>query len=134
MTPTAAGLHRRPRPARPSAWSTPSADPAKPIAVRHRPARPARAPPCCSAPTPASRRSPSYVLNAALDPALPDGARPARRCGVITTDSGRQAHRRLLMRFRTHLTCPAATASATHLAEEARVLAFTGPPTAARPG
>lgn len=71
-----------------------------------------------------------YTLDAALDPALPDDARPARRCGVVTTDAVSKATIALLLRFRTHLTLPGRSGNATHLAEEARALAFTGTPAA----
>lgn len=66
-----------------------------------------------------------YTLDAALDPALPDNARPARRCGVITTRDVDAITVALLVRFRTHLHLPGRDRITTHLAEEARVLAFT---------
>jgi superfamily II DNA or RNA helicase len=66
-----------------------------------------------------------YTLDAALDPALPDHARPARRCGVITTSDVTTMTVALLVRFRTHLHLPGRDRITTHLAEEARVLAFT---------
>jgi superfamily II DNA or RNA helicase len=66
-----------------------------------------------------------YTLDAALDPALPDSARPARRCGVITTADVPAVTVALLVRFRTHLHLPGRDRITTHLAEEARVLAFT---------
>ncbi|MDQ1248460.1 MAG: hypothetical protein QG597_2832, partial [Actinomycetota bacterium] len=70
-----------------------------------------------------------YTLDAALDPALPAAARPARRCGVITTSGVDRPTIALLVRFRTHLHLPGRTGASAHLAEEARVLAFTGTPT-----
>lgn len=70
-----------------------------------------------------------YTLDAALDPALPEAARPARRCGVVTTDAVAKPTIALLVRFRTHLTLPGRSGTSTHLAEEARTLAFTGTPT-----
>jgi superfamily II DNA or RNA helicase len=70
-----------------------------------------------------------YVLDAALDPALPPKARPARRCGVIRTRSVATPTTALLVRLRTHLSLPGREAVRVHVAEEARVLAFTGTPT-----
>jgi superfamily II DNA or RNA helicase len=70
-----------------------------------------------------------YTLDAALDPALPDDARPARRCGVVTTNAVAVPTIALLVRFRTHLTLPGRRGTTAHLAEEARALAFTGTPT-----
>ncbi len=67
-----------------------------------------------------------YTLDAALDPALPERSRPARRCGVITTKAVTKPTVALLVRFRTHLDLPGRRGTATHLAEEARTLAFTG--------
>ena len=69
-----------------------------------------------------------YTLDAALDDALPDSARPARRSGVITTKHVDRPTVALLVRFRTHLTLPGRRGAANHLAEEARTLAFTGTP------
>ena len=69
-----------------------------------------------------------YTLDAALDPALPASSRPARRCGMITTKAVDRLTVAVLVRFRTHLTLPARKGTTTHLAEEARALAFTGSP------
>ena len=69
-----------------------------------------------------------YTLDAALDPALPASSRPARRCGMITTTNVERLTVAALVRFRTHLTLPARNGTTTHLAEEARALAFTGSP------
>jgi superfamily II DNA or RNA helicase len=69
-----------------------------------------------------------YTLDAALDPALPSSARPARRCGMITTKGVDRLTVAVLVRFRTHLTLPSRQGTSTHLAEEARTLAFTGSP------
>ncbi|NEE01151.1 helicase-related protein [Phytoactinopolyspora halotolerans] len=71
-----------------------------------------------------------YTLDAALDDALPPENRPARRCGVITSAEIEQPTVALLTRFRIHVTLPGRNVTETHVAEEARVLAFTGPPTA----
>lgn len=69
-----------------------------------------------------------YTLDAALDASLPAAARPAGRCGVITTSGVTAPTIALLVRIRTHLHLPGRDAVTTHLAEEARVLAFTGTP------
>jgi hypothetical protein len=69
-----------------------------------------------------------YTLDAALDPALPARARPARRCGVVTTAAVAKPTVALLVRFRTHVHLPGRTGTTTHLAEEARTLAFSGSP------
>jgi superfamily II DNA or RNA helicase len=69
-----------------------------------------------------------YVLDAALDSALDPQARPARRCGVITTSAVDVLTVALLTRVRIHLTLPGRAGPRTQVAEEARVLAFTGNP------
>ncbi|MBQ1076753.1 DEAD/DEAH box helicase [Micromonospora sp. C31] len=69
-----------------------------------------------------------YVLDAALDPALPADARPARRCGVIVTDAVTIPTVLLLTRVRANLTLPGRYGPHTQVAEEARPLAFTGTP------
>ena len=73
-----------------------------------------------------------YVLNAALDPALPRHTRPASRSGIVLTDAVDAVTTAVLVRFRTHVTLPGRSRDGqshpAHLAEEARVLAFTGPP------
>lgn len=69
-----------------------------------------------------------YVLDAALDPALPDRSRPARRCGLVVTNAISTPTVALLVRLRTHLTLPGRVGTSAHVAEEARVLAFTGSP------
>jgi hypothetical protein len=71
-----------------------------------------------------------YVLDAALDPALPDEARPARRAGVIRTRAVTVPTTVLLARFRLHVTLPSRTGDRVSVAEEARALAFTGLPSA----
>jgi superfamily II DNA or RNA helicase len=70
----------------------------------------------------------SYVLNSALDAAIPADQRPAKRTGVVTTNSVAQVTTALLMRFRTHLVLPTSDGQRTTLAEEARVVAFRGRP------
>jgi superfamily II DNA or RNA helicase len=68
-----------------------------------------------------------YVLNAALD-LHTDGPRPARRCGVITTDAVALRTTMLLVRYRFHLTLPSRHGERQLVAEDARVLAFQGAP------
>ncbi len=70
-----------------------------------------------------------YVLDAALDPELPASARPARRCGVVRTAGVSAPTTVLLTRYRFHLTLPGRDDTQRQVAEEARALAFTGPPT-----
>ncbi|MDR6685761.1 superfamily II DNA or RNA helicase [Arthrobacter sp. 1088] len=69
-----------------------------------------------------------YVLNSALDEQLGGKERPARRCGFIKTHDVDQLTTALLVRFRTKLILPARLGDRTDMAEEARVLAFTGTP------
>lgn len=69
-----------------------------------------------------------YVLDAALDAALPGSARPARRCSVVLTDGVTVPTTVLLTRFRFHLTLPGRNGARRQVAEEARALAFTGTP------
>ena len=69
-----------------------------------------------------------YVLDAALDPALGPQARPARRCGVIVTSAVTVPTVAVLTRVRVHLTLPGRDGPRAQVAEEARVLAFTGTP------
>ncbi|MFD5653015.1 hypothetical protein [Streptomyces sp. NPDC127039] len=70
----------------------------------------------------------SHVLNSALDTEA-DGARPARRCGVVTTDAVSTSTTLLLVRYRFHLTLPSRSGEKQHVAEDARLLAFEGSPT-----
>ncbi|GAA3477768.1 helicase-related protein [Streptomyces yanii] len=69
----------------------------------------------------------SHVLNAALD-AQADGARPARRCGVVTTGAVTTSTTLLLVRYRFHLTLPSRSGEKQLVAEDARLLAFEGSP------
>ncbi|MCX4617870.1 helicase-related protein [Streptomyces mirabilis] len=68
-----------------------------------------------------------HVLNAALDTQA-DGVRPARRCGVITTDAVATRTTLLLVRYRFHLTLPSRSGEKQLVAEDARLLAFRGSP------
>ncbi|RPE44411.1 type III restriction/modification enzyme restriction subunit [Streptomyces sp. Ag109_O5-1] len=73
----------------------------------------------------------SYVLDSALDVnAL--GPRPARRCGVVTTDAVTTTTTLLLVRYRFHLTLPSRTGERQIVAEDARLLAYEGRPSRAR--
>ncbi|WP_416978768.1 DEAD/DEAH box helicase [Streptomyces sp. T028] len=73
----------------------------------------------------------SYVLDSALDVnAL--GPRPARRCGVVTTDAVTIRTTLLLVRYRFHLTLPSRTGERQLVAEDARLLAYEGMPARAR--
>ncbi|MEU9178917.1 DEAD/DEAH box helicase [Streptomyces sp. NPDC048550] len=69
----------------------------------------------------------AHVLNAALDREA-DGARPARRCGVVTTDAVTTRTTLLLVRYRFHLTLPSRSGEKQLVAEDARLLAFQGAP------
>jgi superfamily II DNA or RNA helicase len=69
-----------------------------------------------------------HVLDAALDPALDPRARPARRCGVIAISAVDVPTVALLTRMRVHLTLPGRTGPRAQVAEEARIVAFTGTP------
>jgi hypothetical protein len=70
----------------------------------------------------------NYVLNSALDGQLTGKERPARRCGFIKTNAVDKLTVALLVRFRTKLVLPARLGDKTDMAEEARVLAFSGSP------
>ncbi len=67
----------------------------------------------------------SYVLEAALDPALSEKWRPARRCAVVRTADVDSRTTLLLVRYRFHLTLPARSGERTAVAEDAATLAFT---------
>jgi len=70
-----------------------------------------------------------YVLESALDPALPAPLRPARRCGVIRTSAVDLRTTLLLVRFRMHLDLPGPKLRDGRrqvIAEDAQVLAYRG--------
>lgn len=69
-----------------------------------------------------------YVLDAALDQVLDARARPARRCGVIVTNAVNAPTVLLLARVRANVTLPGRSGPRSHVAEEARALAFTATP------
>ncbi len=73
-----------------------------------------------------------FVLDGALDKRLPDDQRPARRCGMIATRSVDQMTTALLLRLRTHVTLPGRDGERTHVAEEAKIVAFCGSPKSPR--
>ncbi|MFJ9664979.1 DEAD/DEAH box helicase [Streptomyces sp. NPDC101219] len=73
----------------------------------------------------------SYVLDSALD-AKAMGPRPARRCGVVTTDAVSVRTTLLLVRYRFHLTLPSRSGERQVVAEDARLLAYEGLPQRAR--
>ncbi|MER6265972.1 DEAD/DEAH box helicase [Streptomyces sp900105755] len=73
----------------------------------------------------------SYVLDSALDANTP-GPRPARRCGVVTTDAVTIRTTLLLVRYRFHLTLPSRKGDQQLVAEDARLLAYEGLPSRAR--
>jgi superfamily II DNA or RNA helicase len=65
-----------------------------------------------------------YVVDAALDPLLPERERPARRCGVIRTAKVQARTTLLLVRYRFHLTLPGRAEARTVVAEDAQVVAY----------
>ncbi|WP_218120751.1 helicase-related protein [Geodermatophilus sp. DSM 45219] len=72
-----------------------------------------------------------YVLETALDAAVPERERPARRAGVMRTDAVQTRTTLLLVRFRFQLTLPTSEGVESRVAEDARLLAFEGAPTSA---
>ena len=66
----------------------------------------------------------SYVLEAALDPALPADARPARRCAVVRTTTVDTRTTLLLVRYRFHLTLPSRSGDRMAVAEDVATLGF----------
>lgn len=66
-----------------------------------------------------------YVLDAALDPLLPDVVRPARRAAVIRTRAVQTVTTLLVVRFRVELVVPGSRRTITQVAEDAQFLAFT---------
>ena len=69
-----------------------------------------------------------YVLESALDPSLPAGLRPARRCGVMRTATVQRRTTLLLVRLRMHVGLPGREEARQVVAEDAQVLAFRGRP------
>ena len=66
-----------------------------------------------------------YTLDAALDPLLPDDARPARRAGVMRTTAVSERTTLLVVRYRVELTVPGNRTTVTQIAEDAHFLAYT---------
>lgn len=69
-----------------------------------------------------------YVLESALDPTVPENERPARRAGVMRTRAVQTRTTLLLVRLRFQLHLPTPHGIQHRVAEDARVLAFEGPP------
>ena len=69
-----------------------------------------------------------FVLDGALDSTLEGWLRPARRCGLVVTDAVDELTTVLLVRVRTHLALPGREGTRNLVAEDARVVAFTGRP------
>jgi superfamily II DNA or RNA helicase len=67
-----------------------------------------------------------YVLESALDPAVPAYVRPARRCGVMRTAAVQRRTTLLLVRFRMHVELPGRDGPAQVVAEDAGLLAYRG--------
>ncbi len=67
-----------------------------------------------------------YVLESALDPAIPAPLRPARRCGVMRTAAVARRTTMLLVRFRMHLELPGRDDPRQVVAEDAQILAYRG--------
>lgn len=67
----------------------------------------------------------SFVLEAALDRALPDDMRPARRCAVVRTAAVPTLTALLLVRYRFHLTLPSRGGERTSIAEDVATLGFS---------
>jgi superfamily II DNA or RNA helicase len=66
-----------------------------------------------------------YVLDAALDPLLPDVVRPARRAAVIRTTAVSTVTTLLVVRFRVELVVPGSRRTVTQVAEDAQFLGLT---------
>jgi hypothetical protein len=69
-----------------------------------------------------------YVLESALDRAVPEKERPARRAGVMRSVAVKTRTTVLLVRFRFQLALPVGDGTRQLVAEDARVLAFEGAP------
>jgi superfamily II DNA or RNA helicase len=72
-----------------------------------------------------------FILSAALDPALESRLRPARRCGVIRTGAVTKRTTLLLVRFRFQMNLPGRYGDTPVIAEDARLLGFSGSPASA---
>src|SRR5260370_18922557 len=67
-----------------------------------------------------------YVLESALDPAIPADLRPARRCGVMRSSAVQRRTTILLTRFRMHVSLPGRDDPRQLAAEAPQALAFRG--------
>ena len=74
----------------------------------------------------------SFVLSAALDRQMPAPYRQARRCGVIRSGAVTIRTTLLLARYRYQLTLPGRYGDVPLIAEDARLLGFTGTPASAQ--
>lgn len=72
-----------------------------------------------------------FILEAALDPTLPEEFRPARRCAVIRTKAVGIRTTLLLVRYRFHLALPSRDGTQEAVAEDIATLAFEGSPASA---
>jgi hypothetical protein len=72
-----------------------------------------------------------FVMSAALDRALEDRLRPARRCGVVRTRAVTKRTTVLLVRYRFQMNLPGRYGDTPVIAEDARVLGFSGSPASA---
>jgi hypothetical protein len=73
-----------------------------------------------------------FVMSAALDRTLDDRLRPARRCGVVRTRAVTKRTTVLLVRYRFQMNLPGRYGDTPVIAEDARVLGFSGPPASAQ--
>jgi len=73
-----------------------------------------------------------FVMSAALDRALDDRLRPARRCGVVRTRAVTKRTTVLLVRYRFQMNLPGRYGDTPVIAEDARVLGFSGSPASAQ--
>jgi superfamily II DNA or RNA helicase len=67
-----------------------------------------------------------YVLESALDAAIPPALRPARRCGVMRTGAVSRRTTLLLVRFRMHVELPGRDEPCQVIAEDAQVFGYRG--------
>lgn len=72
-----------------------------------------------------------FVMDSSLDGTVDPTSRPARRAGVMRTAAVTARTTLLLVRFRFHLEIPTNDGVRPLIAEDARLVAFTGPPDAA---
>ncbi|GIG65148.1 DEAD/DEAH box helicase [Phytomonospora endophytica] len=102
-------------------------DKGKPVVFRVNPAVP-RGEAALVRTDPAISALAAYTLDTALDKDLPSNERPARRTGVMRTDAVSVRTTLLLARFRFQLVLPSRHGVRDLVAEDVRLLAFTGSP------